>query len=80
MIISRLGIRWGERAEERRKIADREAITVSCAKSDWHRDIAKRITQAFKNMHEKKDSASQKVAVKQILWDTTSCQPKINIQ
>ena len=56
------------------------APQMSCAKSDWHRDIAKRITQAFKNMHEKKDSASQKVAVKQILWDTTSWQPKINIQ
>ena len=29
-------------------------LALSCAKSDWHRDIAKRITQAFKNMHEKK--------------------------
>ena len=40
MIISRLGIRWGERAEERRKIADREAITEPIRKIRMRREKA----------------------------------------
>ena len=27
---------------------------MSCAKSDWHRDIAKCITQAYKNMRKER--------------------------